>query len=210
MSSRWDTGGADTAPAAEPSSDALHYRDPDGAERRFSLTEATPRLILGRSPRCDLPVPWDGEVSRAHAVLERVGDDWLVADDGMSRNGTYVNGERLTAGRRLQHGDRVRVGSTVLTYRRATPQEGQSTAVAGRPIAVSEAQRRVLRALCRPLNAGGLLPATNREIAAELHLSEDTVKEHLAELFRRFRLAEARQNEKRHQLAQRAREAGLV
>lgn len=192
-------------------SDSLHYRDKDGAERRFLLPQAASRVLLGRSSRCDLSLPWDDELSRAHCVLEHVGDDWLVADDGMSRNGTYVNGKRLTGGLRLQHEDRLRVGSTVITFRCSGPPATKPTVLSGSKVAVTEAQRLVLLALCRPLLEGrSVVPATNREIAHHLHLAEDTVKDHLKELFRRFRLDQARPNEKRQQLAARARDAGLI
>ena len=197
--------------APEVDGDSLSYRDGDGAVCRFVLADGLGRVLLGRSPRCDLPLHWDDSVSRAHAVLERIGSDWLVADDGLSRNGTFVNAERLTGGRRLRHQDRLRLGDTVLTFRAAHPMELASTAL-GRPeVKVSAAQQAVLRALCRPLLTGGALsPATNREIARELHLQEDTVKVHLKELFRRFRLDQVRPHEKRQQLAQRARDAGLL
>ena len=42
-----------------------------------------------------LSLDFDPEVSRVHAELERLGDDWTVADDGLSRNGSFVNGERV-------------------------------------------------------------------------------------------------------------------
>ena len=41
---------------------------------------------------------WDGEVSRLPAQLEGVGTDRILIDDGLSRNGTYVNGERSWVG----------------------------------------------------------------------------------------------------------------
>ena len=37
-----------------------------------------------------------------HAALERVGDAWALIDDGLSHNGTWVNGERLIGRRRLR------------------------------------------------------------------------------------------------------------
>ena len=30
-----------------------------------------------------------------HAELTRIGDDWVVCDEGLSHNGTFVNGERV-------------------------------------------------------------------------------------------------------------------
>ncbi len=76
---------------------------------------------------------------------------------------------------------------------------------------VSEAQRRVLVALCRPLGGDGpAAPATNEQIAGELVLSLSAVKGHLRVLFGRFGLDEAPQNQKRRLLAERALSAGVV
>ena len=61
-----------------------------------------------------------------HAALERLGGEWTVVDDGLSRNGTYVNGERVTARRRLHDGDVVRVGGTAIAFR--APGEGSLAA----------------------------------------------------------------------------------
>ena len=77
---------------------------------------------------------------------------------------------------------------------------------------VSPAQRRVLVALCRPFKDGPAFasPATNAEIAAELHLSVDAVKTHLRALFEKFDLADAPQSRKRVDLVQRAMQTGLI
>lgn len=58
-------------------------------------------LTIGRGPGNAISLPWDSEVSRTHAELERVGEDWMVADDGLSSNGTFVNGQRLAGRRRV-------------------------------------------------------------------------------------------------------------
>ena len=63
--------------------------------------------------------PWDSEVSRLHAQLEPVGRDWIVVDDGLSRNGTFVNGERVNGRRRLRDGDRLVFGETPVGLPRA-------------------------------------------------------------------------------------------
>ena len=52
-----------------------------------------------------------------HALLERLHDEWSVVDDGGSRNGSFVNGERLSGRRRLRDADVVRVGRTLIVYR---------------------------------------------------------------------------------------------
>jgi DNA-binding NarL/FixJ family response regulator len=92
--------------------------------------------------------------------------------------------------------------------------EEESTAPAARRQAfppISAAQRRVLVALCRPLADGGLaIPPSNRELAAALSLSVETVKFHLHALFEAFQLGEVPQQRKRAALARIVLEQGLV
>ena len=77
---------------------------------------------------------------------------------------------------------------------------------------LSEQQRKVLIALCRPLNEGNQFaaPATNRQIADELYLSVAAVKLHLRALFEKFNVKDRAQNEKRLALAGRALDSGLI
>src|SRR5687767_6805874 len=79
----------------------LLYRDGGGAQVIIDLDPLQSSFTIGRRPTNRVSVEWDAEVSRVHAELERVGDDWVVRDDGLSHNGTYVNGERVTGDRRL-------------------------------------------------------------------------------------------------------------
>lgn len=147
-------------------------------------------------------------ISRAHAALERVAGAWVVSDSGLSRNGTFVNGERLLAGHRLVHGDLLRLGDTVLQYRSAVLIEQELTTRTGRaPVRLSGQQRAVLLALCRPRR--GIPPATNQQTCEELYLSVETVKDYLKQLFRLFGVADLPPNRKRAQLMRAAREAGL-
>jgi len=95
----------------------LLYRDGHGDERVLSLSDAWDRVTIGRGVGSDLPLPWDGEVSRVHAELLRLGDDWVVVDDGLSRNGTFLGGDRVAGRRRLVDGDELRVGSTAIRFR---------------------------------------------------------------------------------------------
>ena len=137
----------------------------------------------------------------------------MIVDDGLSTNGTYVNGQRINARRRLKDGDRIRIGRTVLAYRAALATLVQATvAAADRPvIELTNTQRKVLIALCRPLRDGNLaIAASNQDIAAELHLSVDAVKMHLRALFVKFQLGQLPQNQKRAKLAQRALQLGSV
>ena len=80
------------------------------------------------------------------------------------------------------------------------------------PPASRPAQRRVLVALCRPFKDGAAFatPASNADIAAELHLSVDAVKTHLRALFEKFDLSQVPQNQKRVTLVQRAMQSGMI
>jgi pSer/pThr/pTyr-binding forkhead associated (FHA) protein len=191
----------------------LIYRDSDGRQRLVPLARAE-RLTVGRGGSNDIPLPWDPKVSRVHAALGRLGAAWVVSDDGLSRNGTFVNEQRITSRRRLRDGDVIRVGASTVRYSDPSGQRTDLTVpdsvVAGAP--PSEAQRRVLVALCRPLAApeAGGTPATNRQIAEELHLSLDAVKTHMRALFAKLGVGDIAQNRKRALLAQRAIESGIV
>src|SRR5919201_1646074 len=101
----------------------LLYRDGERRERVFSFEPGRQQASVGREPSSDLMLGWDGLVSRLHARFERVGDEWTIVDDGISRNGTFVNGERVTGRRRLHDGDTVQFGATEMTFRAAPAKE---------------------------------------------------------------------------------------
>jgi DNA-binding NtrC family response regulator/pSer/pThr/pTyr-binding forkhead associated (FHA) protein len=65
---------------------------------------------IGRSPSCEIAIA-DSRASRRHVQLS-LRDGKLTLTDLGSRNGTLVNGERITGSRTLEPGDRVIVGST--------------------------------------------------------------------------------------------------
>jgi hypothetical protein len=195
----------------------LILRDGDGHQRLLELPDSpTAVLTVGRNPDCDIALVWDDQVSRVHAELARVGLDWAVADGGLSRNGTYLNGRRIEERRRLADGDTMRFGATAVLFRRpAGGAQGSATVEATdlpEPGDLSTAQRAVLRELCRPFAAGAgrERPATNPEIAAALYLSLDAVKGHLRVLFVKFGVNELPQNQKRLRLAERALLTGAI
>jgi len=194
----------------------LVHRNREGEQRIVTVPVDAEALWVGRGSSAHLRLDWDPEVSGLHAQLELVGADCTLVDEGLSRNGSFVNGERVIGRRRLRDGDTLRFGRTAVLYR--APEAGEDsveTALSGDALdaaGVSPAQRRVLVALCRPFRDGPAFatPATNQEIAAELQLSVDAVKTHLRALFEKFELGDAPQNRKRLELVQRALQSGLI
>ena len=94
----------------------LVYSDGAGREQVLSLPDTWERVSFGRSMASTVSLAWDEEVSRSHAELSRVGDDWALADDGLSRNGSFINGERVSGRRRLRDGDELRFGDTLVRF----------------------------------------------------------------------------------------------
>jgi hypothetical protein len=180
----------------------LVWRDSAGAQRILLLTQGLERVTVGRRDGSDVALPGDVEVSRTHALLEPVGEEWTLVDDGLSRNGTFVNGSRINGRRRLHDRDRMCFGRTPVIYHAPAERESASTARAAEApiVPLTETQRKVLLALCRPVVEGSATPATNPQIATEVYLSVDAVKAHLRVLFDRFNLGDLPQNEKRSRL----------
>jgi hypothetical protein len=183
-------------------------------ERQVIVPLSDGSVLIGRNQPEGISLEWDSEVSQLHAQLERIGAESLIVDDGLSRNGTFVNGERVVGRRRLKDRDLIRCGRTLLLFRDPALAERAATAVAteARPERITTTQRRVLIALCRPLAGGSSFasPATNKRIADELYLSVDAVKSHLRALFDAFDVGDLPQNQKRTALAERAVRSGVV
>jgi pSer/pThr/pTyr-binding forkhead associated (FHA) protein len=191
----------------------LLYRDGDGRQRILDLGAAAERVTIGRSATNALALPWDGEVSRVHASLERVGDEWTLIDDGRSRNGSFVDGDRVNGRIRLRDGDAIALGRTIVVFRSPTGRESLRTATSQQRAipSITDAQRRVLVALCRPYaDSSFAVPASNKQIADELVLGVETIKTHMRALFDAFELGDLPQHHKRAALAQRALDSGLV
>src|SRR5215813_7716908 len=72
-----------------------------------------PVTTIGRSSMNDLPIS-DKMLSRQHARIVRDGNGGLTIEDLGSRNGTFLNGERLVTTQPLKSGDRITVGGVTL------------------------------------------------------------------------------------------------
>lgn len=165
---------------------------------------------IGRGGGVDIRLS-DPSVSRLHAEIIRRGPYVYVTDLGLSRNGTRVNG-RLVARRVLEDGD-------VLTFGNARcriggiPTEDLTAEIELRRSPSPELTRReldVLTSLCQPAlsDEAFVAPATAREIAADLVVTEAAVKQHLLRLYQKFRIPEG--TNRRVRLANEVVSLGLV
>jgi FHA domain len=168
------------------------------------------RLTLGADPANDLPLPADPTLSRLHAALERYGAGWCVRDLD-SRNGTFVNGQRVWRERPLRPGDELRVGVTRLVYRSDQPAVGKATQASEPPPELTRREREVLLVLCGTVLGGAAFtePASIREIADVLVVSEAAVKQHLAHLYDKFGISDGGER-RRVRLANEALRRGAV
>lgn len=190
--------------------DHLEIWRPSG--ETFEVPLQGDRMTVGKAGTCAISIAWDETVSRTHAVLERVDDGtWLLEDLG-SRNGTFVNRERLATARVLRRGDEIRIGATKLRFWGEAPLDEPTQASTGdQAPQLTARERDVLVELCRPMLLGQVFrePATAREIAAALFVTEDAVKQHLRNLFGKFGI-EAAERRRRVALANEAFRRGAV
>jgi DNA-binding CsgD family transcriptional regulator len=163
----------------------LRSQSPFLPEATFRLQSGT--FVLGRSSTCDFVVK-DASISRRHAQITLTGGKMGIRDLG-SRNGTYLNAERVhECG--VQRGDHVSFGKVtfLLTHMDENGVEPDSECETDRcddlgktiyldPVKLlSKSQRRVFAHL-----ADGL---SDKEIAEQLHVSPFTVHNHVTAIFR--------------------------
>jgi pSer/pThr/pTyr-binding forkhead associated (FHA) protein len=87
---------------------------PTGEKLRYMIDQA--EIEIGKAPHNNIVIA-DPTVSNTHAILMVRDGGYSIVDLG-SRNGTFVNGERLgTHSHTLRHGDAIQLGQTVLTFR---------------------------------------------------------------------------------------------
>jgi hypothetical protein len=147
---------------------------------------------IGRGRFVDVQLA-DPSVSMLHAELVRRGPYVYVTDLGLSRNGTRVNG-RLVARRLLADADVLTFGSARCRMGGIAGEE-LSADTELRRAATPELTRReldVVTSLCRPAlsDEAFVAPATAREIAVDLVVTEAAVKQHLLRLYQKFRIPE--------------------
>jgi hypothetical protein len=187
--------------------DTPHIRIEDTGESISLRNEVT---TVGRGLGVDVRLD-DPSVSRLHAEIVRRGPYFYLADLGLSRNGTRVNG-RPVARRVLDDGDVLTFGSARCVIV-GIPREELAAEAEMRRSAAPELTRReldVLIALCRPALSDDafITPATAKEIAGDLVVSEAAIKQHLVRLYVKFRVPEG--TNRRARLANQVIVLGLV
>jgi pSer/pThr/pTyr-binding forkhead associated (FHA) protein len=131
----------------------LVFRDGEDQQRIVAIPADAAELWVGRGESADVRLGWDEEVSGLHAQIAVVRGECTLVDDGLSRNGSYVNEARVHGRHHLRDGDAIRFGRTTIVYRRPGDGAPEATAIATdvpAAASVSPAQRKVLVALCRP------------------------------------------------------------
>jgi hypothetical protein len=191
----------------------LEVPKPSGREL---ITLSGQRVTLGKASTNVVSLAHDETVSRLHAVLENLGFAWSIRDLG-SRNGTYLNGERISAERVLRSGDEVRIGKSRLIFWEVKDageapgdEETMSAQPSERPPRLTRRELDVLVVLCRPLVSDDPFPepASVRRMAGELFVTEAAIKQHLQNLYDKFSVPT--EGDRRVRLANEALRRGAV
>ena len=104
----------------------LRYINKLGIAKDIELTGEP--LSIGRSREADIPL-LDDKVSRVHCGI-RLSDGKFYLKDLKSRNGCFVNGQRVEDTQELKAGDRIQIGSTVFVLENASPEENAAQGLA--------------------------------------------------------------------------------
>jgi hypothetical protein len=187
--------------------DSPYIRIEDTGEEIPLRDEVT---TIGRGLAVDVRLD-DPSVSRLHAEIVRRGPYFYLSDLGLSRNGTRVNG-RPIARRVLEDGDVLTFGSARCRIEGLPSEEATAEAEQRRSTAPELTRREldVLISLCRPALSDDafITPATAREIASDMTVTEAAVKQHLLRLYGKFKVPEG--TNRRARLANLVISLGLV
>jgi phosphoserine phosphatase RsbU/P len=91
------------------------------------------RMVMGRQPTCEIVLD-NAAVSRTHAqILHNHGVFYV--EDLRSRNGTYLNGQKIAARSELHDGDEIKVCEVVLKFYQGRPSTSELNAPGAHPAA---------------------------------------------------------------------------
>jgi class 3 adenylate cyclase len=129
------------------------FHDGTGKQHVVRLDDEESTISVGRRVENDIAFSWDGEVSREHAELLCAPEGWTLVDRN-SRNGSYLNGQRVTGPHRLRDGDVLRFGDTVVLFRAPVADEERRAAVSPKPEQMTHIGQRPDDAPRPPLDEG--------------------------------------------------------
>jgi ATP/maltotriose-dependent transcriptional regulator MalT len=159
----------------------------------------------------------DAAVSRVHAELRVIQGLWTIEDLG-SKGGTVLlrhneSAEELRRRRQLRHGDRIKVGRTVLTFHDPPGVDDEGGTILDQGVenlGLTPAELRVLRELCVwEMDGRGGWPS-DAEIAATLVIEESTVRAHMKRVYRKLKLDGVPDRQKRAVAIRRVLDDGLL
>jgi pSer/pThr/pTyr-binding forkhead associated (FHA) protein len=123
--------------------------------------------LIGRSPDADLPLE-DGQASRRHAQVSPASDGSAVVEDLGSANGTFVNHNELVGPARLDPGDELVIGVTVIQVRSQAQVAAQPSALRAVPAGLAIAPRQPdyvnPEVIAAEVGSGGSPPASTPEL----------------------------------------------
>lgn len=168
------------------------------------------RFTIGKSSDNDLAVPSDPTLSRYHAVLEPVGETWVIRDLD-SKNGTFVNNERVFNDHVLRNRDELLLGETRLLFRAAAAKDDTTQKKKPAPY-LTPTEHEVLVLLCKPWKDGNAFtqPARVKDMAEQRFVTQAAIKNTLASLYLKFDIPEDEPDQRRALLANAAWESGVV
>lgn len=206
--------------ARDLSQPTLLFHDAFGLQHTIVLHPAQSPIRIGRLPDNDVTLSWDREVSRHHAHLEWDGGRWWLRD--RSRNGSFVNGVRITAPESLGDGDVVLAGKTAVTFRDPSDRAGRSdieyagvTSVPQpfqRAVQLSSIERKVLHAIADVVASGrvGDNATLEESLRREVGESQEAIERALSSVCRQFAVDGLPIPERLSRLVERAKMVGLV
>lgn len=148
-------------------------------------------IIIGRSSDLDMVLVED-MVSRRHAKITTTDTEILIQDVG-STNGTFVNGEKIAGRARLQEGDRILVGTSIIRVvavdaqtvnqseaearRRLEAGAARQSASAGRPMSgvIEEIPLPDLLQLLSTSRKSGVLSITSGNLVGKIYLRKGQI-----------------------------------
>ncbi len=165
----------------EPRALALVSIGPARTQLIFRLREGT--SVVGRDPDCEIILNSE-TVSRRHAEVD-VSDGIVSVRDLGSRNGTYVDGERVSSGT-IQIGHRIQFGTFPFELQDIAGDREETARVSARQHEMQRKTRADLTDGQRRVFDLVIEGKTEKEVARRLNLSPNTVHTHVKDIYAVF------------------------